>query len=98
MAAPASPFAHVLGEYDKPDPRDADALAVVETTARGWGATSLRFDTGAVPHSGAHAMYMAWVANKVCGSGPTGMRYVYQQCACQACLRMMTTRCMEQWR
>ncbi len=71
MAAPASPFAHVLGEYDKPDPRDADALAAVAKAARGWGATSLRFEAGAVPHSGAHAMYMAWVVNKV---GAVGFR------------------------
>lgn len=64
LAAPASPFAHVLGTYDDPDPRDADALAAVAKAARGWGATSLRFEAGAVPHSGAHAMYMAWVVHR----------------------------------
>lgn len=54
LAAPASPFAHVLGQYDRADPRDAGALAAVAKGARGWGAASLRFEAGVVPHSGGH--------------------------------------------
>ncbi len=65
LAAPTSPLAHVLARYDEADPRDAAALAKAEAAARERGAKELRFEPGAVPHSGAHALFAAWLATKV---------------------------------
>lgn len=67
LAAPTSPLAHVLARYDEADPRDGAALARAEAAARGRGVKELRFEPGAVPHSGAHALFAAWLATKVGG-------------------------------